>query len=159
MSENIPRKISFEIEPDSIRAAMELAWQDHHHARDQTWRALQLEAALAAGLVGVDWQIQNAVATIAAGILVVIATIFGMLISLHHRKVEIRKFTHIVNCEEALGLHREDLLPPELCKIPREISFGDAFRPSVNNTATFILRAHIALMLFAVIFVVARIVL
>lgn len=149
-------KIVVKADPDSIRSAMDLAWRDHHHMREQTWKALQIEAVLAAGLVGVDWQIQNAYATFAAGILVVIAAFFGILITLHHREAEIRKFTHIVNCEEMLGLHRDDLLHPGSTNIPRRIRFIDIFNPKVQNTAIFILRMHVALMSFAALYVIAR---
>ncbi|MBW2737280.1 MAG: hypothetical protein JRE64_00235, partial [Deltaproteobacteria bacterium] len=41
---------------ESVIAAMDQAWRDHHHARDQTWKALQIEAVLGAGLVTVDAQ-------------------------------------------------------------------------------------------------------
>lgn len=136
---------------------MDLAWRDHHHMREQTWRALQIEAALAVGLVGVDWQIQNVYVTVAAGILVVIASTFGILITLHHRKGEIRKFTHIVNCEEALGLHRKDLLPPGTTNIPTPLRFIDAFNPRIQNTSAFILRMHIAVLVFAALYLAGRI--
>ena len=33
--------------PESIRTAMSLAWSDHHHMREQTWKALQMEFVLA----------------------------------------------------------------------------------------------------------------
>jgi hypothetical protein len=141
---------------ESIRLAMDLSWRDHHHMREQTWRALQIEAALAAGLVGIDWQIQNIYVTIAAGILVVIASTFGVLITLHHRRGEIRKFTHIVNCEEALGLHHKDLLPPGTTAIPKPIRLIDAFNPWVQNTSAFILRMHIAVLVFAALYLVGR---
>jgi hypothetical protein len=144
-------------DPESIRLAMDLAWRDHHNMREQTWRALQIEAVLAAGLVGIDWQLQNLLATVAAGILVVIAAIFGVLITLHHREGERRKFMHITNCEEALGLHQEDLLPPSTTKIPSPLRFIDVFRPKVQNSAAFILRMHVSIMLFAVLYVVGRI--
>ena len=67
-----------ELEQESIRLAMDQAWRDHHHARDQTWKAVQIEAVLAAGIVGVDFQLGNVGATIAAGVLVIIAAIFGI---------------------------------------------------------------------------------
>ncbi len=142
---------------ESIRLAMDLAWRDHHHMREQTWRAVQIEAALAAGLVGIDWQIQNIYVTIAAGVLVMVASIFGVLITLHHREGERRKFTHIVNCEEALGLHRKELLPPGTTNLPGPIRFLDAFNPRVQNTSAFILRMHVAIMFFAILYVVGRI--
>jgi hypothetical protein len=148
-----PRKA----DDDSIRLAMDLAWRDHHHMREQTWRALQIEAALAVGLVGIDWQIQNISITIAAGVLVVISSIFGVLITLHHRKGEIRKFTHIVNCEQALGLHSDDLLPPSTTNIPRPLRFIDALNPWVQNTSAFILRMHTAILIFAVLYLAGRV--
>ena len=144
-------------DPDSIRLAMDLAWRDHHHMREQTWRALQIEAVLVAGLIGIDWQIQNIYATIAAGLLVLFAAPFGIQITLRHRQGEIRKFTHITNCEEALGLHRDDLLPADTTKIPSPVRFIDAFRPSVSNTSAFILRMHIAIILFSILYVLGRI--
>ncbi|HZT58555.1 MAG TPA: hypothetical protein VFA21_08020 [Pyrinomonadaceae bacterium] len=144
------------VQPESIRQAMELAWRDHHHARDQTWKALQIEAILGAGLVSVDAQYHNAIATTAAGALVVIAALFGVLISLHHRKLEIRKFKHITNCERALGLHRDDLFPPNTVALPNELKLWHIFKLSVRNTAVFILRMHFAILLFAILLVVAR---
>jgi hypothetical protein len=144
-------------DPESIRLAMEIAWRDHHHMREQTWRVLQIEAVLAAGLIGVDWQIQNIYATVAAGLLVIIAAIFGVLITLHHRKAERRKFTFINNCEEALLLHGPNLLPEESCQIPSELHFMDAFNFRVQNTAAFILRMNIAIMFFAVLYIIGRI--
>lgn len=149
--------VSKKADPDSIRLAMDLAWRDHHHMREQTWRALQMEAVLVAGLVGIDWQIQNIYATIAAGLLVLVAAPFGIQITLRHRQGEIRKFTHIINCEEALGLHRDDLLPPNSISLPKSVRLIDAFRPSVSNTSVFILRMHIAILLFSILYVLGRI--
>jgi hypothetical protein len=139
---------------DSIRAAMDHAWQDHHHARDQTWKALQMEAVLAAGLVGVDVQIKDPVVTIAAGVLVIIVAIFGIHISLHHRKLEVRKITHVFNCEQLLGLHEPHLL----CGVstPSPIRIWDIFFFWKMNTALFILRMHVAIIVFAALFILAR---
>ncbi len=43
------------LKQESIRLAMDQAWRDHHHARDQTWKALQIVVVLGAGLVTVDF--------------------------------------------------------------------------------------------------------
>jgi len=144
-------------DPDSIRLALDLAWRDHHHARDQTWKAIEIEGLLGAGLIGADWQIQNVAVTCTIGLLVIFAGIFGILISLHHRRVEIRAFTHILNCERALGLYRDDLLSPDTIKLPSRLSITDAFRPTVQNTAAFILRMHMAIIMFAVLYVIGRV--
>ena len=148
---------------ESVRLVLELAWRDHHHARDQTWRALSMEALLGAGLVTVDAHFENATATIAAAALVVLAALFGILISLHHRALELRKFVHIINCEEYLGLRRKDLIPS--CdddpiggvERPQAFSFWAVFNPWHHSTAIFILRMHIAIIAFAIIMLTTRV--
>ena len=161
-------------EPESLRLAMEAAWRDHHHARDQTWKALQIEAVLGAGLITVDAQFGMPLATSAAGVLVILSTFFGILISLNHRKLERRKFIHITNCETLLGLHHDDIIPwdsrdgsldskHELIRdgavsVPSKLTLRDIFNFKVNNTAVFILRMHFAIMLFAFLVVAARII-
>jgi hypothetical protein len=162
------------------------AWQDHHHARDQTWHSLQIEAVLAAGLVSLDAQFGSRLATLLAGVLVMFSACFGIWITLNHRKLERRKFIHIMNCEELLGLHRDDLIPLQLgaladfgmsagaysqrvastrnpalvtdaaVTVPRTMSLWDTFNLRVHNTAVFILRMHVALMTFAAILIAAR---
>jgi hypothetical protein len=147
---------------ETVRLAMELAWRDHHHARDQTWKAVQMEAVLGAGLVTVDAQFANVVATSAASILVVSTAIFGILISLQHRRLELRKFIHIMNCEEYLGLRRKNLIPSYDddkeggVKRPVLFSFWAVFNPWQWSTAIFILRMHIAIILFAIIVFATR---
>lgn len=159
---------------DSIRLAMDQAWRDHHHARDQTWKTVQIVAVLGAGLVTVDVQFGIPLATIGASILVVVTAIFGVMITVNHRKLERRKFIHIMNCEEKLGLHRDDLIPKvpldgnleskdELIRdaavaVPKKFHWRDIIDPRENNTSLFILRIHIAIILFAVLLVTNRLI-
>jgi len=151
-----------EPEPESVRLAMDQAWRDHHHARDQTWKAVQIEAVLGAGLITVDVQFGNIFATCAAGALVLIAAFFGILISLHHRNLEIRKLIHVLNCEEYLGLRNNRLIPSfdddkeAGVKRPSKIPLWRVFDYRKRSTAVFIMRMHIAIMIFAVIIVIAR---
>ena len=91
--------------------AMELAWKDHHHARDQTWKSLQIVAIFGAGMLTISINDKGYLATICSSILVIIAAIFGILVTWNHRTLERRKFIHLMNCEELLGLHRNDLIP------------------------------------------------
>ena len=170
---------------ESIRKAMELAWNDHHHARDQTWKTIQIVAVLGAGLITVDFKFESIGATICAAILVVIAAGLGALITWNHRKLERRKFIHLMNCEELLGLHRNDLIPlhPDQklvgfkkssgsplpddedlislikdseVKVPEKFKLLDIINPFKNNTALFILRMHVAIILFTVLIVLLR---
>ena len=133
-------------DPESIRLALDKAWQDHHHTRDQTWKSLQIEAALVAGLIGIDWQLATIQATVAAGLLVMIAAFFGMRITIQHRNnVECKKFDFITKFENALGI---DTIIGGKTKLPGPISFFDAFNFNRNNTALFILRMHITIFIF-----------
>jgi len=149
-ADGTPAGPPFAITPDSIRIAMDQAWRDHHHARDQTWKALQTEAALAAGIVGVHVQIKPPEATVGAAVLTLVAVVFGVGISLHHRRLEVRKFEHILHCEEALGLHGPGLISG--VKLPTPIHLHDALRLTETNTALFILRMHLTIAAFAVLF-------
>jgi hypothetical protein len=143
-----------EPETESIRLAMDEAWRDHQHTRDQTWLALKIELAVAAGVVGANWTANSALLGIASGVLMLITALCGVQITLRHRRVEVTKFNHIMNCEEALGLR--DLITD--VKRPELISFWDAFKPRKGNTARFILRMHVAILLFSLLFIVWRIV-
>ena len=140
----------------SIISAMELAWRDHHHARDQTWKALQIEFAIAAAVVGINWAITSITLGLASGILLFITTLCGVQITLRHRnRVELTKFRHIMNCEETLGLRKDGLI--DKVKSPEKIKFIEAFLPWKGNTALFILRMHIAILLFSALFIIWRI--
>jgi len=172
---------------ESVRKAMELAWKDHQHARDQTWKTIQIVAVIAAGLITIDYQYKELLPTLCASILVIIAGGFGFLITWNHRKLERRKFIHIMNCEEYLGLHQDYLIPLDSAtrfvktkikeevsginddyirklisdsavKIPKEFKLPDIINPFYNNTAMFILRMHITIILFGVLVLWLRII-
>lgn len=144
-----------EAESASIRQAMDEAWRDHQHTRDQTWKALQIEFALAVAVVGAAWQTRSSVIVIGAALLVFVVSLCSIQISLRHRNnVELTKFRHILNCEEALGLHRPDLISD--VKMPQSMTFGDAFRWRKANSAVFILRMHVAIMLFSLFILIWR---
>jgi hypothetical protein len=151
---------------------MELAWKDHHHARDQTWRAIQMVALLCIGLVTVEFKYSSLIATSIAGGLTVAGAIFAILITRNHRKLERRKFIHIMNCEEWLGLHRDDLIPVnkdsefnlnknELLEegsvdIPKKYCLCDVLNLKKHNTSLFIVRMLVAFIIFAALLIVLR---
>ena len=144
-----------ESKSSSYRLLMEMSWKDHLHTRTQTWKSLQIESFLAAGLLGVDLSMKDEqhLATILIGILVMFASYFGAKISIHHRYVMIKNFDHIKKCEEKLGLTNTIVLESHE---PTEIKLWHAFDPRENNTAVYILRMHIALIIFAIVFVILR---
>ena len=125
-----------EAEPESIRLAMTLAWRDHHHARDQTWKTVQLAVGFAAGLLAFDIKYEYFWATFCAFIPLFITCFSGIYITWHHRLLEIRKFIHIMNCEEKLNLHRYDLIPlreDEIDKFVRIEEYQEIYGLSKNE--------------------------
>jgi hypothetical protein len=134
---------------------LELEWNDHFQTRAQTWRTLQIEAVIAAGLIGIDVRLESATATVGAAVLLVIATTFGALITLRHREVEQVKFKHIIEIERRLGLVGEGAVL-EGVRVPSPIRLVDAAQPRKSNTALFILRMHLTLMAFGILYAASR---
>jgi hypothetical protein len=142
---------SGKIETESVRIALEQAWKDHHHCRDQTWRALQMELVIIAALIAINFQIENLSVILITAALAVLLSVCGIQITIRHRNnVECLKFVHITNCSKALGLMRDELISGT--GLPKEISIFDAFNPTKANTSLFILRMHIAIFVFSSIY-------
>lgn len=137
----------------SIEKGMELAWQDHHHARNQTWEALKIEALLAIALIGIDVsKIISPAVPYLGSILLFLLSISGIMITLHHRELERRKFRHIMNCEEALGIRKYiDAVKP-----PRPIYIWDIFLFWKSNTVLFIMRMHFTILMIAILFFISN---
>lgn len=139
----------------SLETAMELAWRDHHHARDQTWKALQMEALLAIALIGIDLKTVDQsfkYLPLVGSILLFLIAISGIMITLHHRELERRKFRHIMHCEDALGVR------PYIdgVSLPAPIYIWDIFAFWKSNTVLFIMRMHFVILVFAIWFFATR---
>ena len=133
----------------SIEKAMECAWRDHHHARDQTWKSLQVEAILAAAIIGVNFtSIEERLPylPLIGSILIVFLSFSGLMIATHHRELERRKFRHIMHCEDALGIRSYI----DNVDLPRSIFIWEVFFIWKSNTVLFIMRMHFIILLFAV---------
>ena len=133
----------------SLEKGMELAWKDHHHARNQTWEALKIEALLAIALIGIDiGKVVSPAVPYIGSVLLFLLSISGIMITLHHRDLERRKFRHIMHCEEALGLRKYiDGVKP-----PSPIYIWDIFLFWKSNTILFIMRMHFTILVLSVLF-------
>jgi len=130
---------------------MEMEWRDHFQTRAQTWRLLEVEALLAVAVVGLDWRLDNILATCALASLLIVLAFFGALLTLHHRRVEVGKIAHVYAAEEHLGLLR---FVPEV-KLMKHISWKDAF--SLKSRAVlYVFRIHVLLIVFGLIYLVFR---
>jgi len=143
-----------EIDPASVRKVLELEWQDHFHMRDQTWKTLQIEAALVLGLIGADLKFETLWVTGVIGLLIILAAVSGFMITLHHRNSQKLKFENIIRFEEWLGLITPELL--EGVKPPKPFARIDLVHPGRMNTPLFIMRMHIVIGVFVLIYVIAR---
>ncbi len=142
-------------EQESLRVALQLAWQDFFHARTQTWRTLEIEVALTVGLVGADYKFDSVLLAIVLGTLVILAAISGLLITIHHRIGQVTQYRHITNIEDCLEL-RGVITGVTL---PEPFKWFDLIDYKRRYTPVHIMRMHIAIGLFAIIYVVAKCVL
>ncbi|MFH0999116.1 MAG: hypothetical protein V1844_27030 [Pseudomonadota bacterium] len=170
----VPKQRDVRLNRTSVLKGMEEAWLDHRHCRDQTWHSVAATVALAAGFVTL--QLTDPLTIALAGCFVLAAAFSGMLITKHHREYEIRKFTHIMQCEYWLRLRdfrmRQDkkgfeLRPDKKDYIsgsgllhwatdpettPRDILFLHMFLPWKQNTPLFIIRVHAAIYTFTLLY-------
>ena len=130
---------------------LDIQWQDHFQTRSQTWKALEITALIAVGLVGLDWKIDNPHVTVVAACLLAIVALFGMQITLRHRnRVEVMKFNIIKSVGEELGLVDSKL------ELPKPIHWWYVFLFWKSNTSLFILRMQFVILLFAIGYLVFR---
>jgi hypothetical protein len=139
---------------------LDIQWQDHFQTRSQTWKALEVSALVAVALVGLEWHIGGSggdvagkvVTGIVAGLLVLVA-FFGMQITLRHRNiVEITKFRKITATEKQLGIGDPSLA------LPQPMRWWHVFLLNKSSTSLFILRMQFVILVFAIGYLVVRIV-
>lgn len=124
---------------------LEIEWQDHFQTRTQTWKTLEIEAPLVIGLIGIDWQLRNRLATMIVAALLIIAAYFGARITIHHREVEQNKISTIIDIENALGAAEMGLFTK--VHRPSPLRWYSVFSRQ-SSTSLFILIMHYILMLF-----------
>ncbi len=143
----------------SLEKALELEWKDHHHTRDQTWKALQFVFITTVGLLTLAAKNDNSLAILSLSFLFIFfVTSFGILITWRHRnKVEITKFENIISIQKNLGVIQEDSKNGYL-QVPEKINITQIFNPCANNTSLFIVRMHILIFLTSAVFIVYNII-
>ena len=142
------------VENESLRNQLQIEWQDHIQTRSQTWKTLEIEAALVLGLIGADIKFDNIFVVLIIGIILLLSSLSGIATTIHHRKAQIRKFTHIDRIEEKLGLHTKDLLSD--VHPPANFRWSDIINPKKMNTPLFILRMHFTILFFTIVYIIAR---
>ena len=139
---------------ETLRRALDIEWRDHFQTRGQTWKTLEVTALLLLAFVIADRNLDNILAVAILGFLVAAVSITGLVVTVHHRRAQIRKFTHIDRLEDALGLHQAGLLD-DVCP-PGRFDWAHIVDPRRINTPLFVLRAHLVILLFVVVYGVVR---
>jgi len=140
---------------ESLRRALDIEWRDHFQTRRQTWKTLEVAALLLLALVIADRNLDNTFAVVSLGVIVAAVSVTGLVATVHHRRAQIRKFTHIDRLEDALGLHKTGLLDD--VHPPSGFVWSDIVNPRRNNTPLFVLRAHLLILVFVGIYAAVRI--
>lgn len=118
-----------EIRKQAIISDLQTQWQDHFHMRDQTWKVLNYSIGFFVGLVGLVIKKPDKVLLIPLCAAVIITSLFGAFIAIHHRKRQIEKFQIIGIYERELGL--DELIQPVLDKSHKTL-------PGRINTSSYI---------------------
>lgn len=94
----------------AISSDLETQWQDHFHMRDQTWKVLQYSILFFLGVVGLEIKGEHKDLLIVAYVALLVTSVFGFLVALHHRRRQNEKFEIIKIYETELGLY--ELIKP-----------------------------------------------
>ena len=141
---------------DTLRHQLQIEWQDHFQTRNQTWKTLQIEAAMFLAVIGADIQLNKPWLLIPLCGILLVATFFGIAITIHHRKVQIRNFKFIYIIEKKLGLIQPGYL--EGISEPEEFKWSSIFDFKQIATPTFILVMHLLVLIFTIAYIMVRIV-
>ncbi|NKB57108.1 MAG: hypothetical protein GKS00_12335 [Alphaproteobacteria bacterium] len=125
----------------AISSDLQTQWQDHFHMRDQTWKVLQYSILFFLGVVGLEIKQPNEAILIVANTALLVTSIFGFIVALHHRQRQKEKFEIILIYETKLGLY--ELIKPVLDNAHRTIA-------GRINTSTYIVVMQLALALMAI---------
>ncbi len=120
----------------AISSDLQTQWQDHFHMRDQTWKVLQYSIFFFLGVVGLEIKGVDKALLVLAYMAVLITSLFGFFVALHHRRRQKEKFQIIGIYERELGLY--ELIKPIL---------DDAHKTLAGrlNTSTYIVVMQLAL--------------
>ncbi len=138
----------------TLHNQLQIEWQDHFQTRAQSWKTLQVEIGLILGLVGADLKFNNIWITSVLGILVLFLSLSGFLVTLAHWRVQIRIFKDINAIEKALGLLNPKFLSQG--HVPATFKWNDIINPKCSYVPIYILRLHIAVTLFIIIYIIAK---
>ena len=137
------------IDKEVLLKFYDMEWRDHFQTRRQTWKTLEIDALLVVGLLGINWQLGNFIATGIVSLLLVMTAFFGARITIYHREVEIDKLSNIKEIETKLGAAQMGLVGIGKERIPSPIIWYKVFHRK-PSTLMFILVTHYMVIFFGI---------
>lgn len=130
---------------ETISSDLQTQWQDHFHMRDQTWKVLQYSILFFLGVVGLEIKGEvHSIVLLVSYIAVLVTSLMGCLVAIHHRHRQEEKFDIIKIYEHELGL--DGMIEPVLSQAKK----------SIVSTCNFIVVMQVALMLVSVFMITWR---
>lgn len=139
-----------------LKEQLNLQWQDHIQTREQTWKTVQIEIAVLAAIIAADFKTENVVLLLVLSLVMSISSLFGFLVTVHHRKIQLQKFKYIHLLEEKLGLHNEGYMDDLKKNVTADFSLNHFLFSKTTSTPAFIAWMHILMFCFIWIYVSFR---
>lgn len=136
------------IKCDHIASDLQTQWQDHFHMRDQTWKLVQYSILLFLGVIGLEYQINDKVILVPAYSAVIVTSLFGIFIAIHHRRRQKEKFDIITIYSEELGLY--PLIAPVILKSKKGLG-------GIMSTSLFIIVIQAGVFLVSILLLIKKI--
>ena len=143
---------------ETLRHQLEIQWKDHFQTRQQTWKPLEIQAAMLLAVIAADVKLNNLSVLVIFVLFLLISTVFGIAVTVHHRGVQVKKFHFIYMIEKKLGLHNpgymEGIREPEQFEWTR---LDEWINPRKLATPAFILIMQIMILIFSIVYLIVRI--
>jgi len=141
---------------ETLRKQLEIQWLDHFQTRQQTWKPLEIQAAMVLAVVAADIKLDNILLLILFGGILVVSAIFGVAVTMHHRKVQSQKFKFIHMFERKLGLHNKGYMDGVIEPV-QFTKWGSIFNPKKLATPAFILIMQMVILTFSLTYIAIRV--
>jgi len=139
---------------ETLRQQLQIQWNDHIQTRNQTWKTLQVELAIYVSVIVADSKLDQPKLLLPFGLFLIFSTVLGIMVTIHHRKVQVKKFKFIYMLESKLGLHEKGYM--DGLTQPSDFRWCEVLCLSRMATPSFILFTHIMLLLAAILYIFIR---
>ncbi len=143
---------------DILLREMEFDWNDHFEIRRQTWKTVMASGAILVALIGFNFSrtdsVFNGILLYGGCLTLFLVSLFGLIITFHHRRCEKDKFKILHACEEKLVIDDKRTSLHDLLKKATDGRIGSGH--GFISTSSFIMVYHGAILLVLLILLFCR---